>query len=173
MIMITEQTIKETLTILKVAYPNALKDLSKEDAYIMIKLWYEDFKDYRKDIFMQAVKNVRSKNVFFPSIADIKNEINEIENPKLKLNANEEWYKVIELVRKYGVYKQDLIMEELNPITARVVENIGLYNICSSQRIEVQKRQFKELFNDLNGIKSEEKIEYQEPLYLEEGEDYE
>ena len=173
MIMITEQTIKETLTILKVAYPNALKDLSKEDAYIMIKLWYEDFKDCKKDIFMQAVKNVRSKSVFFPSIADIKNEIQEIENPKLKLNANEEWYKVIELVRKYGVYKQDLIMEELNPITARVVENVGLYNICSSQRIEVQKRQFKELFNDLNGIKSEEKIEYQEPLYLEEGEDYE
>ena len=171
--MITEQTIKETLTILKVAYPNALKDLSKEDAYIMIKLWYEDFKDCKKDIFMQAIKNVRSKSVFFPSIADIKNEINEIENPKLKLNANEEWYKVIELVRKYGVYKQDLIMEELNPITARVVENVGLYNICSSQRIEVQKRQFKELFNDLNGIKSEEKIEYQEPLYLEEGEDYE
>ena len=30
-----------------------------------------------------------------------------------------------------------------------------------------------ELFNDLNGIKSDEKIEYQEPLYLEEGEDYE
>ena len=64
-------------------------------------------------------------------------------------------------------------MEELNPSTARVVENVGLYNICSSQRIEVQKRQFKELFNDLNGIKSDEKIEYQEPLYLEEGEDYE
>ena len=77
MIMITEQTIKETLTILKVAYPNALKDLSKEDAYIMIKLWYEDFKDCKKDIFMQAVKNVRSKSVFFPSIADIKREIQE------------------------------------------------------------------------------------------------
>ena len=122
---------------------------------------------------MQAIKNVRSKSVFFPSIADIKKEIQEIENPQVKLNANEEWYKVIELVRKYGVYKQDLIMEELNPITARVVENVGLYNICSSQKIEIQKRQFKELFNDLNGIKNEEKIEYQEPLYLEEGEDYE
>ncbi len=166
MIMVTEQTIKETLTILKIAYPNALKDLSKEDAYIMIKLWYEDFKDCKKDIFMQAIKNVRSKNVFFPSIADIKNEINEIENPKLKLNVNEEWYKVIELIRKYGVYKQDLIMEELNPVTARVVKIIGLYNICSSQRIEVKKRQFKELFNDLNEIENEGKIEYQEPMYL-------
>lgn len=164
--MVTEQTIKETLTILKIAYPNALKDLSKEDAYIMIKLWYEDFKDCKKDIFMQAIKNVRSKNVFFPSIADIKNEINEIENPKLKLNVNEEWYKVIELIRKYGVYKQDLIMEELNPVTARVVKIIGLYNICSSQRIEVKKRQFKELFNDLNEIENEGKIEYQEPMYL-------
>lgn len=164
--MITEQTIKETLTILKVAYPNALKDLSKEDAYIMIKLWYEDFKDCKKDIFMQAIKNIRSKNVFFPSIADIKSEINEIENPKLKLNVNEEWYKVVELIRKYGVYKQDLIMKELNPITARIVRNVGLYNICSSQRIEIQKRQFKELFNTINGIENEEKIEHQELMYL-------
>lgn len=164
--MITEQTIKETLTILKVAYPNALKDLSKEDAYIMIKLWYEDFKDCKKDVFMQAIKNVRSKNVFFPSIADVKREIKEIENPKTSLNANEEWYKVIELIRKYGVYKQDLIIGELNPITAKVVESIGLYNICSSQRIEIQKRQFKELFNTMNGIENEEKIEYQEPMYL-------
>lgn len=166
MIMITEQTIKETLTILKVAYPNALKDLSKEDAYIMIKLWYEDFKDCKKDVFMQAIKNVRSKNVFFPSIADVKREIKEIENPKTSLNANEEWYKVIELIRKYGVYKQDLIIGELNPITAKVIESIGLYNICSSQRIEIQKRQFKELFNTMNGIENGEKIEYQEPMYL-------
>lgn len=164
--MITEQTIKETLTILKVAYPNALKDLSKEDAYIMIKLWYEDFKDCKKDVFMQAIKNVRSKNVFFPSIADVKREIKEIENPKTSLNANEEWYKVIELIRKYGVYKQDLIIGELNPITAKVIESIGLYNICSSQRIEIQKRQFKELFNTMNGIENGEKIEYQEPMYL-------
>ena len=83
------------------------------------------------------------------------------------MNANEEWYKVIELVRKYGVYKQDLIMEELNPITARVVENVGLYNICSSQRIEVQKRQFKELFNEMVNWKEEaydvtHKIKYNE-----------
>ena len=166
MIMITEQIIKETLTILKVAYPNALKDLSKEDAYLMIKLWYEDFKDCKKDIFMQAIKNIRNKSVFFPSIADVKREIKEIENPKTSLNANEEWYKVIELIRKYGVYKQDLIIGELNPITAKVIESIGLYNICSSQRIEIQKRQFKELFNTMNGIENEEKIEYQEPMYL-------
>lgn len=152
--MVDEKTIKETLTLLKVTYPMALKDLDKDTALIMIKVWLNDFKDTNKEIFLQAVNNIRNKNKFFPSIADIKEEIAKMQVSNIP-DAEEEWKEVISAVRRYGSYREKEALKSLKEHTRRIVKLIGYYRICTSTQ-EEQVWNKKEFIGEYNAMKDKQ-----------------
>lgn len=168
--MINRKDIIEAITLLKITYPSSLKDLTEKELGLMVEVWTKDFKDTNKEDFDRAINNIRNKNKFFPSIADIKEEI---AKNKLKgiPEAEDEWQEVLKAVRRYGSYRQQEAMESLKPYTAKIVSYIGFQRICMATA-EEQTWNKKEFIAEYNALKDKEIIGLQlgekERLMLEE-----
>ena len=180
--MVTEKVIKETLTLLKVTYPNSFKDMTKEEGLLLIRVWTNDFKNENEKTFKQAINRIRYKSKYMPSIAEIKEEIAMIKNTELQLDLDSEWCKVIKLISKYGADFEDDALKELNPYTANVVKMIGWRYLCQSPITQRQwnEKEFKTLMQNKNinltnyeviGINATDKeLTYREQLLQEEQE---
>ena len=68
------------LGILKMAYPNAYKDITKDDANAIIALYQRQFAGYDEKLVMVAVEELIGTNTFPPTIADIKQKIYNLTN---------------------------------------------------------------------------------------------
>lgn len=66
----TREEVKAVLETLKIAYPNAMKQIS--DPKMMLDMWSTFFKDYKKESVVEAVKAHINTKFFFPTIAEIK-----------------------------------------------------------------------------------------------------
>lgn len=148
--MITKKDIIDTITLLKITYPNSLKDISEDELKIMIEVWTQDFKNTTKENFNKAIQNIRYTNKFFPSIADIKEELAKIQINNIP-NAEDEWQEVLYAVRGYGSYREREALESLKPYTAKITKYIGYYRICTSTQEEQiwNKKKFIEEYNSL------------------------
>lgn len=134
------------------------KEFDKEQC----EVWYEFFKNDNYETFKTAIKRIALKKPFMPSISEIKQEIALISNPVLQLNAESEWDKVINAVRKYGSYKQEEAMNSLNPYTRNIVRQVGYMRICVSESVQWERKEFIELFN-ANQDRDEECLMLDEP----------
>ena len=66
---------RSILSLLKVAYPNQFRSMSREDGESMLMLWSVQFKDYDYSQVLNAVQSHVSKSQYIPSIAEIKGMI--------------------------------------------------------------------------------------------------
>lgn len=72
--MTREETIK-VLAILKAAYPNSYRGMTKEEAHGTVAVWAAQFAAVPVSVVMIAVNKIISKNTFPPSINEVKDEI--------------------------------------------------------------------------------------------------
>lgn len=143
-----EKIIKQELAKLKYTYPSAFKDFTLQDVQAMSVLWLNDFKNDDPEIFKQAIDRLRAKSKYCPSIAEIKSEITKIEVPTLQLNAEEEFEKVRNAIRKFGSYRTTELMNSLEPYTREITRRIGISRICMAEDITWIKKEFIEEFNN-------------------------
>lgn len=167
---VTEATIKETLTLLKLTYPNAFKDISKDEALLMIKIWKRDFENDEEEIFKQAIDRLRYKCKYIPSIAEIKSEIATLNVKELQLNAESEWELVLTAIRKWGRL-DNVAFEEITQNTIRAIGIHRLETIETSQ-VPFIKKEFIEIWNNKkDGIEktfvNQNVLNYQEKKMLE------
>lgn len=78
--MTREETIG-ILSILKASYPNFYKDLTKKDAETTINLYVEMFSNTEANLVATAIKELIQHQNYPPTIADIKNKIDELTQP--------------------------------------------------------------------------------------------
>ena len=119
------------------------KQFNKEE----LTVWYSFFYQVNSNIFKIAIKNLAEKTKYIPSIAEIKNEILRIQNPELKLNAEEQWAEVLKVIRKYGYYQSEKALQNLLPYTREIVEKMNFQEICKSENINWERKVFIETFN--------------------------
>lgn len=72
--MTREEAIK-VLAILKAAYPNSYRGMTKEEAHGTVAVWAAQFAGVPASVVMIAVNKIISKNTFPPSINEVKDEI--------------------------------------------------------------------------------------------------
>lgn len=72
--MTREETIK-VLAILKAAYPNSYKGMTKEEANGTVMIWSTQFANIPADIVLMAVNKVISTKAFPPAISEVKAKI--------------------------------------------------------------------------------------------------
>lgn len=157
--MINKKDIIETITLLKITYPSALKDLGEQELALMIEVWTKDFEKVSKDVFNKAINNIRNKNKFFPSIADIKEEIAKMQVSNIP-EAEDEWQNVLKAVGTFGSYRQQEALESLKPYTAKIVCYVGFNRICMATP-EEQIWNKKEFIAEYNSLKDKEIINLQ------------
>lgn len=92
------------LKILKANYSNFYKNLSKEDAEDIIKLWMMMFEE-PLPLILESVKAVMTTNKFPPSVADVKDKIAIIiAKDESKRTEVEAWSQVYKAVEKSNYY---------------------------------------------------------------------
>jgi len=72
--MTREETIK-VLAILKAAYPNSYKNMSKEEANGTVSVWAMQFATYPPELVMIAINKLISSSPFPPAICEVKDKI--------------------------------------------------------------------------------------------------
>lgn len=72
--MTRDETIK-ILAILKAAYPNSYKNMTKEEARGTVMVWATQFQGIPGDIVMIAVNKLISTKTFPPAISEVKEKI--------------------------------------------------------------------------------------------------
>lgn len=75
--MTREETIK-LLSILKAAYPNSYRGMTKEEANGTIMVWATQFADIPANVVMIAVNKIISANPFPPAISEVRKKIRDL-----------------------------------------------------------------------------------------------
>lgn len=148
--MIDKKDIIDTIALLKITYPNSLKDIDENDFKVMVEVWYNDFKNTTKEDFNKAIQEIRYTNKYFPSIADIKEKL-----AKTKVNlpdAEDEWQDVLRAVRQFGSWDEEGALNSLEPYTRKIVKYIGFNHICMATP-EEQTWNKKEFIGEYNSLK--------------------
>lgn len=103
--MTREETIK-ILAIVKAAYPNSYKGMSREEANGTVTVWASQFANMPADIVMIAVNKLISTSPFPPAICDVKNKIRSL--------YTEAWGKIQE--NKFLQFLDDSTVKQLERI---------------------------------------------------------
>ena len=99
--MTREETIG-ILSILKASYPNFYKDMSKKDAETTINLYAEMFSNTEASLVAIAIKELIQHQSYPPTIADIKNNIDELTQPYEETEA--ELWEIYKKIIQSGYY---------------------------------------------------------------------
>lgn len=108
---------KAVLAILKAAYPNFYKDMSKEEATNIVNLWSAMFVDDDPQIVTEAVKSLICTLKYPPVIADVKQKIAMITQPQ-QLTEMEAWRMVKSAISYYNATET---FSRLPPILQSIV----------------------------------------------------
>lgn len=113
----TREETKAILAVLKAAYPNFYKDMTKEDAKNTVDLWATMFADEKPQIVIEAVKSLICTLKYPPTIADVKEKIALITQPPA-MTEIEAW----DMVRRaISYYHANEAFTNLPPILQKIV----------------------------------------------------
>ena len=90
------------LSILKASYPNFYKELTKKDAETTINLYTEMFSNTASNLVATAIKELIQHQSYPPTIADIKNKIDELTQPYEETEA--ELWEIYKKIIQSGYY---------------------------------------------------------------------
>lgn len=127
--------------VIKSSYPTSNAQFDET----VISVWYEMLKDLDYSVCLTAVSNFAKNSKYMPTIADIREACSKEAEVLIK-PYNEAWEDVLRVVRKYGNRGAKEAMEELDPITRKVVKCIGFYEICTTSSIASLRREFKDIY---------------------------
>lgn len=71
----TREEAKKLLALIKVAYPNAYKDMDREFALATVSMWHSTFPEVPYVIMETAFNGFRKKSKFPPTVADMYEEL--------------------------------------------------------------------------------------------------
>lgn len=108
--MTREETIG-ILSILKASYPNFYKELTKKDAETTINLYAEMFSNTEANLVAIAIKELIQHQSYPPTIADIKNKIDELTQPYEETET--ELWEIYKKIIQSGYYGDRTEFEEL------------------------------------------------------------
>lgn len=117
--MTTEETTK-VLSVLKAAYPNFYRNITKQEAIETINLYSEMFKNDDGKVVIIAVKELINTLQFPPTIADIKNKMLELTTER---KTPSELWGELERALKDSIYHSKERFEELSPEVQKFVRD--------------------------------------------------
>ena len=141
MTRMTEMDFAEIMDKLESAYG---KDLQVKDK-AAFDLWYSCLKDIPKELCEAAVVVIITTSKWCPKIADIREAaINLVQ--KNESDWSQEWDKVIRAIGRFGQNRQEEAMEYMGEKAAEIVKRMGWKTICMSEKIEVERANFRDIF---------------------------
>lgn len=126
---------------LRTYYPRE-KLLPNEQA---MELWFNQLQDIPYKLAELTLNKWVATNKWSPSIADIREQALGI-TQGAAIDWGEAWQSVLRAISKYGSYQELEALESMDETTRRVVERLGFRNICMSEEIQVDRANFRMIY---------------------------
>ncbi|GAA0081335.1 replicative helicase loader/inhibitor [Clostridium sp. CTA-6] len=123
--MTREETIT-ILSIIKAAYPQWARGLTKTDADMMITLWSSMLEEHEYKLVQVAIKKIIATNKFPPSVAEVIEAINYITSGGASEMTEIEAWGLVRKAIKNSAYNAE---EEFNKLPEKIQRAIGSHNI--------------------------------------------
>lgn len=127
-----------------------------------MELWFNMLGDIPYKVAEAALQKWVATNKFSPTIADIRELSTTIQNGELP-DWGDAWESVRQAVMRYGWYRSDEALASLDPLTRDCVNRIGFERLCHSESPEVERANFRMIYETLAKRK---KTQSQLPLGL-------
>lgn len=129
---------------LKTYYPRE-KLLPNQQA---MELWHKQLEDIPYKAAELALNRWVAVNKWSPSIADIRESVLELTGASYK-DWGEAWQEVLGSISKYGYIAEREALESLDETTRTAVERLGYRNLCMSDKQEVDRANFRMIYESL------------------------
>ena len=126
---------------LRTYYPKE-KLLPNEQA---MELWFNQLQDIPYKLAELTLNKWVPTNKWSPTIADIREQALGITKGRVK-DWGEAWQEVLRAISKYGQYHELEALESMSETTRRVVDRLGFRNICLSEDIQVDRANFRMIY---------------------------
>ena len=126
---------------LRTYYPRE-KLLPNEQA---MELWFNQLQDIPYKLAELTLNTWVATNKWSPSIADIREKATGLTQGEPK-DWGEAWREVLRAINIYGSYQELEALESMDETTKRVVERLGFRNICLSEDIQVDRANFRMIY---------------------------
>ena len=110
-----------------------------------MELWFRQLEDIEFKIAETALHKWVATSKWPPTIADIRETAAEIINGEIP-DWGEGWRQVMRAISIYGSYEPDKAIDTLDEISATAVRRIGWLNLCMSENIEVERANFRMIY---------------------------
>ena len=156
----TKEEFGKVISVLRSAYPSVQSFTAKES----LDVWYMLLGDLDYQAASSATLKYIANNKFPPTIADIRQLATEATAGEIPDWGNG-WSQVEYAFSHYGQYQSAEAMESFDDITRAVVERLGFINLCVSENKEVDRANFRMIYEQLAKRKQ---TELQTPLAVRE-----
>lgn len=136
---------------LRTYYPRE-KLLPNEQA---MELWFNQLQDIPYKLAELTLNTWVATNKWSPSIADIREKATGLTHGAVK-DWGEAWQEVLRAISKYGQYQELEALESMSETTRRVVDRLGFRNICLSEEIQVDRANFRMIYEQETQREKEE-----------------
>lgn len=109
-------------------------------------MWFDLLGDLDYHTAGLAIKSYMATGKFPPTIADIREKYAEVSQRRTE-SWDEAWGTVLMAIRKYGYPREAEALASLSERTRRVVKRFGWQNLCASEKIEVERSNFRDAYN--------------------------
>lgn len=115
----TREETKTILAVLKAAYPNFYKNMTKEDAKNTVDLWATMFSEEPIQVVTEAIKALMCTLMYPPTIADVKEKIRKITQPD-EMTEMEAWG-LVQKALQGALYRGQENYDSLPPMLQKIV----------------------------------------------------
>ncbi len=123
-------------------YPSFLPDA---DA---LNVWYVLLQDLPYEVCSVAIKKYMMTETEVPTVAKIRNICASVTVGEKPL-WSDGWEEVLMSIRRYGSYNEEKALESMSDITKQCVRRLGYQNLCRSEAIEVDRANFRMIFEQI------------------------
>lgn len=110
-----------------------------------MELWFKQLEDIPYKVAEVTLHKWVATNKWSPSIADIRETAAEILQGEIP-DWGEGWQQVMRAIRYCGSYEPEKALEMLDDISATAVKRLGWLNLCMSENIEVERANFRMIY---------------------------
>lgn len=112
------------------------------------EVWFSLLEDLSYEAANMAIQKHMATNKFPPTIADIRENAASVMRGDVP-DWSDGWEQVLRLIRKYGSYNQTAAMNEMDDLTRQTVERLGFLELCMSEKISVDRANFRDIYTQL------------------------
>lgn len=132
---------KEIINLLAIATAN-FPSMQEKDMKPTAVLWEKSLSDVEYAVAEKALLKVLSTSKFFPTVADLREAIAQLTQPRI-IDAIEAWGMVVDAIRKYGYYNEAKAMAMLPDDVREMVKRFTWRELCLSENPDTLRAQFR------------------------------